>query len=96
MKVKLLSNEKHQQLKQYIPMWEIQEKRIKRSWEFKDFLTAFGFLAKVALLAESKGHHPKWTNVYNKLTIEFTTHDLGGLTDLDLQMAEAIDQLESN
>jgi 4a-hydroxytetrahydrobiopterin dehydratase len=66
---------------------------ITHDFKFKDFSEAFGFMARVALLAESAGHHPEWSNVYNKVTITLTTHDAGGLTARDVELAEAIDQL---
>jgi len=54
---------------------------------------AFGFIARVALIAEAMGHHPEWSNVWNRVTIELTTHDTGGLSDLDLQLAQRINAL---
>ncbi len=66
---------------------------ITHDFRFKDFSEAFGFMARVALLAEAAGHHPEWSNVYNKVTITLTTHDAGGLTERDVALAEAIDQL---
>jgi 4a-hydroxytetrahydrobiopterin dehydratase len=54
---------------------------------------AFGFMAQVALIAEAMGHHPEWSNVWNRVTIELTTHDTGGLSDLDLQLAQRINAL---
>jgi 4a-hydroxytetrahydrobiopterin dehydratase len=66
---------------------------IRRAFEFRDFSAAFGFMARVALAAEAAGHHPEWTNVYNKVTITLTTHDAGGLTAKDVALAERIDAL---
>ena len=56
-------------------------------------MEAFGFMSRVALLAESRNHHPNWSNVYNRVSIELTTHDLGGLSNLDTELAIAIDTL---
>ena len=64
-----------------------------RQLVFRDFVEAFGFMSQVALLAETRGHHPNWSNVYNRVSIELTTHDLGGLSDLDVELATAIDAL---
>jgi 4a-hydroxytetrahydrobiopterin dehydratase len=64
---------------------------IRRDFKFADFPAAFGFMTQVALLAEKAGHHPEWSNVYNKVTIVLTTHDAGGLTDKDVALAKAID-----
>jgi 4a-hydroxytetrahydrobiopterin dehydratase len=66
---------------------------ISHDFRFKDFSEAFGFMTRVALLAEAADHHPEWSNVYNKVTITLSTHDAGGLTDKDVALAEAIDQL---
>jgi len=66
---------------------------VRRSFSFKDFVEAFGFMSKVALLAERADHHPEWTNVYNRVEILLTTHDAGGLSRRDIALAEAIDRL---
>jgi len=66
---------------------------ISHDFKFKDFSEAFGFMTRVALLAQAADHHPEWSNVYNKVTITLTTHDAGGLTQKDVGLAEAIDQL---
>ncbi len=75
-------------------MWIEENNRLIRSFIFVDFKDAFGFMTKVALLAEKMDHHPNWSNVYNKVTIELTTHDAGHvITDKDRKLAKAIDQL---
>jgi len=66
---------------------------ISRELKFKDFSAAFGFMTRVALAAEAAGHHPEWTNVYNRVTITLTTHDAGGLTDKDVALATRINTL---
>lgn len=66
---------------------------ISRVFKFKDFSEAFAFMTQVALAAESAGHHPEWTNVYNKVTIVLSTHDAGGLTEKDTALAKAIDKI---
>jgi 4a-hydroxytetrahydrobiopterin dehydratase len=66
---------------------------ISKRFEFKDFREAFGFMANVALVAERLDHHPEWFNVYNKVDVTLSTHDAGGLTDLDIALAEAMDRL---
>jgi 4a-hydroxytetrahydrobiopterin dehydratase len=65
---------------------------IARSLRFADFNTAFAFMARVALKAETMDHHPEWSNVYNRVDILLTTHDAGGVTELDLTMARFIDE----
>lgn len=66
---------------------------IQRSFRFADFSQAWGFMARVALLAESQGHHPEWSNVWNKVDITLTTHDAGGLSAKDVALARGIDAL---
>lgn len=66
---------------------------IVKTFVFADFSQAFGFMTRVALLAERMNHHPEWSNVWRKVTINLTTHDAGGLSDLDVKMASAIDTL---
>ncbi len=76
-----------------LPNWSVQGERLHRDLQFNSFVEAFGFMAQVALLAESKNHHPNWSNVYNRVSIDLTTHDLGGLSSLDVELAAAIDAL---
>lgn len=74
--------------------WAEDGGRLRRSFEFRDFTEAWGFMAKVALLAEKADHHPNWSNVWNKVDIELTTHSAGNtVTDKDTTLAEQINQL---
>jgi len=75
--------------------WDYDDARdaITRSITFADFVEAFGFMARVALLAEKADHHPEWTNVWNRVDILLTTHDAGGLSSRDVELATAIDAL---
>ena len=66
---------------------------IQKSYRFKDFTEAFGFMTRVALLAEKADHHPEWFNVYNKVDIVLTTHDANGLSARDIKLAKAIDRV---
>ena len=74
-----------------VPGWSHKGDGIERRYEFKDFSAAFGFMARVALLAEKADHHPEWSNVYNRVEIRLTTHDAGGLSTRDFALARAID-----
>jgi 4a-hydroxytetrahydrobiopterin dehydratase len=75
-------------------MWKEEENKLKRTFEFKDFQEAFAFMTRVAFLAELQGHHPNWSNVYNTVSIELTTHDAGNIvTDKDRKLAKAIDEI---
>ena len=89
----LLSADHRQMLPVTLPNWTIHEQSISRELVFNDFNEAFGFISRVALLAEGRNHHPNWSNVYNRVSITLSTHDLGGLSDLDVELAAAIDQL---
>lgn len=76
-------------------MWTEGNNRITKTFKFSNFVEAFGFMTKVALLAEKHNHHPFWTNVYNSVTIELNTHDAGGIvTDKDRALAKAIDLIK--
>ena len=78
-----------------LPDWDYDEARdaITRALVFADFVAAFGFMAQVALMAEKADHHPEWKNVYNRVDILLTTHDAGGLSSRDIELATAIDAI---
>jgi len=73
--------------------WAVVNGKLHKEFHFKNFIQAFGFMTKVALIAESMNHHPDWSNVYNKVIIDLVTHDLGGLGTYDLEFASKIDKL---
>jgi 4a-hydroxytetrahydrobiopterin dehydratase len=66
---------------------------IAKTYKFADFNAAFGFMARVALVAEKMDHHPEWSNVYNRVSVDLTTHDAGGVSDADCALAARLDQL---
>ena len=86
-----------------LPRWEASRRgaggdlsgddRIRREFGFENFQQAFAFMTQVAALAEELNHHPDWRNSYNRVEIELTTHDLGGLSGLDVEMAQRIDEI---
>jgi len=76
-----------------LPGWTISEGKLHRELRFDDFVAAFSFMAAVALLAEKMDHHPEWSNVYNRVVIDLTTHDAGGLTTRDFDLARAVNEL---
>jgi len=78
-----------------LPEWRLADGRdaIQRTFRFKDFSEAFGFMARAALVAEKMDHHPEWTNVWNRVDVTLATHSAGGLTKLDLELAEAMDRI---
>jgi 4a-hydroxytetrahydrobiopterin dehydratase len=91
--VEKLSPEARATLGAELPGWALDGEHLKRSFRFADFLEAFGFMARVALLAEKADHHPEWFNVWNRVDIALTTHDAGGLSARDVALAKAIDRL---
>ena len=72
------------------------EDAIEKSFKFGNFVSAFGFMTKVALYAEKWNHHPEWFNVYNRVEVKLTTHDAGGLTELDAKLARKMDRLQED
>ena len=78
-----------------LPGWRFDPQRgglIEREYRFRDFAQAFGFMAQVAVVAESRNHHPEWFNVYNKVKVALTTHDVGGLSMKDIELARFMDR----
>lgn len=71
--------------------WQLQDDTLYREFQFKRFTSAFGFMAQVAIEAEKLNHHPEWKNIYNKVAVTLSTHDAGGLTELDFKLAHTID-----
>jgi len=82
-----------EQLEQQLPGWSLVDGKLHRELVFSDFNAAFGFMTRVALIAEAMGHHPEWRNVWNRVVIDLTTHDTGGLSNLDQQLAQRINAL---
>ncbi len=76
--------------------WIEKDGKLHRQLQFNSFVEAFGFMSSVALVAESMGHHPEWCNVYNRVTIDLTTHDAGGITNKDLELAKKVNELAKN
>jgi 4a-hydroxytetrahydrobiopterin dehydratase len=73
--------------------WAREGDKLRRTFEFADFVTAFGFMASAALVAERMNHHPEWFNVYRTVRVELATHDAGGITALDFELARAMSKL---
>jgi 4a-hydroxytetrahydrobiopterin dehydratase len=78
-----------------LPGWQLADGRdaLQKTFRFKDFSEAFGFMARSALVAEKMDHHPEWSNVWNRVDVTLATHSAGGLTELDLKLAEAMDKI---
>ena len=75
--------------------WTVEDGKLHKEYQFDTFVTAFGFMAQLALVAESMNHHPEWFNVYNRVTIDLMTHDAGGISELDFQWAKQADSMSS-
>ena len=94
MEEKLLTPDQINSLRKELPQWEINQSLLRREWQFNNFVDAFGFITKVAMIAEARNHHPDWSNIYAQVIIQLTTHDLGGLSHKDVELAKAINLLE--
>ncbi len=73
--------------------WSLVNGKLHKTFQFASFVEAFGFMARAALLAEKMDHHPEWLNVYNRVTVDLTTHDLGGVSTWDFELAHKMDEL---
>lgn len=73
--------------------WSVEAGRLHRSFRFADFVEAFGFMARVALAAERRDHHPDWSNSYATVVVDLATHEAGGITSRDIELARVIDEL---
>lgn len=93
--VEKLDDAARARLGETLPHWRLAEGRdaLHRAFRFRDFSEAWGFMSRVALLAEAQDHHPEWSNVYGRVEITLTTHDAGGLSQRDMKLAQAIDGL---
>ena len=73
--------------------WTVKEEKLHKNFEFDDFNQAFGFMTRAAMHIEKMNHHPEWFNVYNKITVNLTTHDAGGITENDIELARILNSL---
>jgi 4a-hydroxytetrahydrobiopterin dehydratase len=80
---------------QELPAWSIQHEKLHREYRFPDFAHAFGFMATAAIQIEKRNHHPEWLNVYNRVTVDLTTHDSNGITQKDIDLAHLLEQLSA-
>ena len=76
--------------------WRVADGKLNREFEFADFNAAFGFMTRVALVAESMDHHPEWFNVYNRVEVHLVTHDSGGITQLDIELAAQMNRFAAS
>jgi 4a-hydroxytetrahydrobiopterin dehydratase len=78
-----------------LPGWSVQNEKLHREYKFADFVYAFGFMTTAALEIEKMNHHPEWFNVYNRVRVDLTTHDSGGITQKDIDLAQVLDRISS-
>ncbi len=78
-----------------LPGWSLLHSKLHRDYSFADFVHAFGFMAASAVAVEAMNHHPEWSNVYNRVAIDLTTHDAAGITALDVELARKLESLAS-
>jgi len=90
--IRLSSEQISEQLKN-LPGWSVKEEKLHKDFEFDDFNQAFGFMTRAAMHIEKMNHHPEWYNVYNKLTVDLMTHDAGGITENDIELAKILNSL---
>ena len=88
-----LSSEKISEDLKNLPGWIIKDEKLHKDFEFEDFNQAFGFMTRAAMHIEKMNHHPEWFNVYNKITVDLTTHDAGGITQNDIELAKILNSL---
>lgn len=88
-----LSLEEVEQQLSALPNWVVDQQKLYRLFVFDDFVEAFGFMARVAILAEKMDHHPEWSNVYNRVEIHLTSHDVAGISARDFTLAARINDL---
>lgn len=91
-----LGDEDIEKTLQATPGWQREGDKLARRFEFGTFVEAFGWMSSVALVAEKLDHHPEWKNVYNRVDVELTTHDSGGITALDFELARRMNELWAN
>ena len=78
---------------QQLSLWTIEAGKLHKEYQFGSFIKAFGWMTSVALVAEAMGHHPEWFNVYSKVVVDLTTHDVGGISNFDFELASKMDEL---
>ena len=90
----ILTNSELNEVLKELDGWKIVDNQLSKEFKFKGFIQAFGFMTKVAITAETMDHHPEWSNVYNRVIINLSTHSEGGITILDKELALKIDSIK--
>ena len=76
-----------------LPGWQVRDGKLHREFKFDDFSAAFGFMTRSALVAEKMDHHPEWANVYDRVAVDLVTHDAGGISELDFELAARMNEI---
>jgi 4a-hydroxytetrahydrobiopterin dehydratase len=92
-KRRLLSPDELKASLQNLHGWKVHNGKLHKEYKFDSFVRAFGFMTSVAITAEAMNHHPEWFNVYNTVKVDLVTHDLGGISTFDIELAQKMDQL---
>jgi 4a-hydroxytetrahydrobiopterin dehydratase len=93
MRLSKLSEDEIQLALGELKSWQVVDGKLHREYRFPDFVHAFGFMATSAIAIEKRNHHPEWSNVYNRVTVDLTTHDSGGITQNDVDLAKLLDSI---
>jgi 4a-hydroxytetrahydrobiopterin dehydratase len=93
MKTPRLSQQEIDQALANLPGWTIENGKLHREYRFPDFVHAFGFMATAAIAIEKNDHHPEWFNVWNQVRVDLTTHDSGGITSKDVELAAMLEEI---
>ena len=88
-----LSSDKISEELKNLPGWSVKDEKLHRDFEFESFNHAFGFMTRAAMEIEKMNHHPEWFNVYNRISVDLMTHDAGGITENDIQLAKILNSL---
>lgn len=94
--MKALSKEEIEKNLNQISSWKLNQGKLHRDFSFPSFVEAFAFMSAVAPVAEKMNHHPEWSNVYNRVSVDLTTHDAKGITNKDFQLAAEMDRIYKN
>lgn len=89
----LLTQAELEEVFRQLPGWTYLAGKLHREYKFKDFVHAFGFMSTAALVSEAMNHHPEWSNVYNSVVVDLSTHDAGGITELDVELASKMERI---
>jgi 4a-hydroxytetrahydrobiopterin dehydratase len=95
MSVQKLSTEEIERQLREMPAWSVENAKLHREFRFADFVHAFGFMATAAIAIEKMNHHPEWCNVYNRVVVDLTTHDAGGISQRDFDLARLLEGFAS-